>query len=74
MKNHAICETIQRFSDDVKNAIGHKIALGTTLALFMFNGFAGAQSGPLNSCRSVTSSIRPHPRMPATSLAGHPAK
>jgi Neprosin len=46
MKNRMICETIQRFSDNVKNAIGHKIALGTTLALFMFNGFAGAQSGP----------------------------
>ena len=46
MKNRMFCETLQRFQQNVKNAIGCKIALGTTLALFLLNGLVSAQSGP----------------------------
>jgi len=46
MKNRMLCETIQRFQQNVKNAIGYNIALGTTLALFLLNGLMSAQSGP----------------------------
>jgi hypothetical protein len=46
MKNRMLCETIQRFQQNVKNIIGYRIALGTTLALFMLSGLVSAQSGP----------------------------
>ena len=46
MKNRMLCETIQSFQKNVMNAIGHKIAFGTTLALFLLNGLSSAQSAP----------------------------
>jgi hypothetical protein len=46
MKNRMFCETIQRVQEKLKNAIGSKIALSTTLALFMLNGLVSAQSVP----------------------------
>lgn len=46
MKNHMFCETIQRFQQNLKNAIGYRIVFTTTLALFMLNGLVSAQAGP----------------------------
>jgi hypothetical protein len=46
MKNRMLFETIQSFQKNVVNAIGHKIAFGATLALFLLNGLVSAQSGP----------------------------
>ena len=45
MKNHMISKAVQSFQEKVANAIGHKIALGTTLALFVFGGMLGGVAG-----------------------------
>lgn len=46
MKNHMFCAAVQSFQERVKNAIGHKTALGATLVLFVLGGIATAQSAP----------------------------
>jgi Peptidase A4 family len=61
MKNRMFNETIQRFQQTIKNANGSKIAFGMTLALFMLNGLASAQSGP--TLTTATISPRQHAPM-----------
>jgi neprosin-like protein len=46
MKSRMFCETIRHAQQTIKHAIGSKIALGTTLVLFMLNGLVSGQSGP----------------------------
>ena len=46
MKSHIFCETIQYVQQKVKTAIGYRVALGITLAVFMLNGLVSAQSAP----------------------------
>ncbi len=54
MKNCMFCETIQRFQQNVKNAIGYKIALGATMDLFLLNGLASAQTAPTLTTAAIS--------------------
>jgi hypothetical protein len=56
MKNRMFCETMQRFTNRVKNGTGYKIAFGTILAFFMFNTAVSAQTAPTLATAATTPS------------------
>lgn len=53
MKNRMFCETMQRFTNKVKNATGYKIAFATILACFLLNTAVSAQSAPTQATAST---------------------